>query len=91
MLELLLEVASEIVVHKRKHTSVRFPPLEDTELGAFLDTFLESFGGYTAERPTAKNLFELSKCVLLSLWGVWRPGGAVSEGSGGCAGRRGGS
>jgi hypothetical protein len=64
VLELLLEVASEVAVHKRQHTGTKFPELKDTQLLEFLEQFLESYGGYAAERPTIHNYFNLQRCVL---------------------------
>jgi hypothetical protein len=61
VLELLLEVASEIVVHKRAHIDVAFPNLNDEQLLEFLDEFLQKYGGYNADRPTERNLFHLEK------------------------------
>jgi len=61
VLELLLEVASEVAVHKRQHTGTKFPELRDTQLLEFLEKFLDSYGGYAAERPTARNYFQLDK------------------------------
>jgi hypothetical protein len=57
-------VASEVAVHKRQHTGTKFPDLKDTELLAFLESFLKSYGGYAAERPTIHNYFNLQRCVL---------------------------
>lgn len=61
VLELLLEVASEIVVHKRAHIDVAFPNLNDAQLLEFLDEFLEKYGGYNADRPTERSLFHLEQ------------------------------
>lgn len=56
-----MEVASEIATHKRQHTGIKFPEIRDKQLACFLDNFLDSYGGYAAERPTARNVFELDK------------------------------
>lgn len=61
VLELLLEVASEVAVHKRQHTGTKFPELKDASLLEFLERFLVDYGGYAAERPTAHNFFHLEK------------------------------
>lgn len=61
VLELLLEVASEIVVHKRKHIEVTFPDLNDQQLLEFLDEFLGKYGGYNALGATERNLFHLEE------------------------------
>lgn len=66
VLELLLEVASEVAVHKRQHTGTKFPELKDTQLLELLEKFLESYGGYAAERPTTHNYFNLQRYVLLT-------------------------
>lgn len=63
VLELLLEVASEIVVHKRKYIDVNFPELADQQLLEFLDEFLGKYGGYNAVGPTERNLFHLERYV----------------------------
>lgn len=57
----LLEVASEIVVHKRSHIAVEFPELSDPQLLEFLDDFLDKYGGYSAQRPTERNHFHLER------------------------------
>lgn len=58
----LLEVSSEIVVHKRAHTAgVEFPVLSDAQLLEFLDEFLAPYGGYSAQRPTEANHFNLER------------------------------
>lgn len=65
VLEQLLEVASEVAVHKREHTGIKFPNLHDPQLLDFLENFLENYGGFGAERPTAQNYFNLHKYGLL--------------------------
>jgi hypothetical protein len=57
----LLEVASEIAVHKRSHIDVRFPDLSDAQLVEYLDDFLSNYGGYNAERPTGRNALQLER------------------------------
>jgi hypothetical protein len=61
VLELLLEVASEVAVHKRQHTGTKFPELKDSSLLEFLERFLVDYGGYAAERPTTQNFFHLER------------------------------
>lgn len=61
VLEQLLEVASEVAVHKRQHTGTKFPDLSDPQLLDFLEKFLDGYGGFAAERPTAHNYFNLQR------------------------------
>lgn len=61
VLDLLLQVSSEIVVHKRTHITCEFPNLNDQQLVDFLDEFLAKYGGSSAERPTERNLFHLER------------------------------
>lgn len=61
VLEQLLEVASEVAVHKRQHTGTKFPDLSDPQLLEFLEKFLDGYGGFAAERPTAHNYFNLQR------------------------------
>jgi hypothetical protein len=62
-LELLLEVSSEVCVHKKKHTDTKFPELNDPQLLEFLEQFLANYGGYSADRPTTHNYLHLERCV----------------------------
>lgn len=75
VLEVLLEVASEIAVHKKQHTGTKFPELRDAQLLEFLEKFLEEYGGYSAERPTERNYFRLERCGSVGVGVGQQPGG----------------
>lgn len=62
VLELLLEVSSEVCVHKKKHTGTKFPELNDPQLLELMEQFLANYGGYSADRPTTHNYFHLERC-----------------------------